>query len=196
MKNIKRILFILAGACLLSSCSKSDNLLVEDQLENSLKKGHSYGHANPHMVTVPFKADLSVWDNSDYSDISCGGYPVFFLTMKGNGTASHLGKLTTIMTFCCDVSTGKYYNTMGTFVAANGDELYFEVPLGQIFPNTGNDSLYYQTRFNDPMIFTGGTGRFEGASGSGYTHAYVHDGTDEWRTDFFSTGSLTLIKGK
>jgi hypothetical protein len=36
-------------------------------------------------VSVPFKADLSVWDKSDYSDPSCGGFPVLFLTMEGDG---------------------------------------------------------------------------------------------------------------
>ena len=53
-----------------------------------------------------------------------------------------------------------------------------------------------QTCLNDPIIFTGGSGRFEGAEGMAYTNAFVHDGADEWRTDFFSTGSLTLVKGK
>lgn len=46
------------------------------------------------------------------------------------------------------------------------------------------------------MTFTGGTGRFEGASGEAMTNAFVHDGTDEWRTDFFPAGNLILVKGK
>jgi len=100
------------------------------------------------------------------------------------------------MTFCCDVTTGYYYNTVGSFVAANGDVLDFTIPEGQIVPNDEDNSAYYQTKFNDPIIFTGGTGRFEGASGMAYTHAYVHDGADEWRTDFFSKGTLILVKGK
>ena len=33
------------------------------------------------------------------------------------------------------------------------------------------------------------------ASGEALTHAYVHDGADEWRTDFFSEGFLVLKKG-
>jgi hypothetical protein len=87
-------------------------------------------------------------------------------------------------------------------VAANGDELYGEIPEGQIYPNTGDNSDYYQNWFDDPGFFTGGTGRFAGASGTWTTDAWVHDdsdgpgGPDEWRTDFFGKGTLTLKKGK
>jgi len=34
--------------------------------------------------------------------------------------------------------------------------------------------------FEDPFIFTGGTGRFEGASGGGMTHSQVDLFDDEW----------------
>jgi hypothetical protein len=105
------------------------------------------------------------------------------------------------MTFCNDVTTGQYSDTDVIFIAANGDELYAAVPIGQIVPNDEANSSYYQNKFNDPMIFTGGTGRFENAEGEAMTNAYVHndadgDGSDAWRTDFFSTGTLVLVKGK
>lgn len=193
MRTIIRLLFLFAGIGLLISCSKYDDpLMIDDPLDSNFK---SAGHESV-MVSVPFKANYSVWDISDYSDPSCGGSPVYFLTMEGSGNISHLGKITTRMTFCCDVTTGYYYNTVGSFVAANGDELFFEVPEGQIVPNDEDNSSYYQTKFNDYMIFIGGTGRFEGASGDAYSNAYVHNGDDEWRTDFFSKGTLILAKGK
>ena len=193
MKTFKGLLFLFAGIGLLISCSKSDDMLpIDDPLGSNLKSAVN----KSVTVSVPFKADFSVWDHSDYTDLSCGGFPVFFLTMVGEGNITHLGKMTTRMTFCCNVMTGYYYDTECTFVAANGDELYALIPEGQIIPNDEDNSAYYQTKFNDLIIFTGGTGRFEGASGSAYTNAYVHDGVDEWRTDFFSTGSLILVKGK
>ena len=193
MKTLTRLLFLFAGISLLISCSKSDDMLLnDDPLGSTLKSARNGSVA----VSVPFKADYSVWDHSDYSDPSCGGSPVYFLTMEGDGHITHLGKTTTTMTFCCDVSTGQYYDTDIIFIAANGDELYAAVPEGQIVPNDEDNSSYYQTKFNDPMIFTGGTGRFEGASGEAMTNAYVHNGLDEWRTDFFSTGTLILVKGK
>jgi hypothetical protein len=75
--------------------------------------------------------------------------------------------------------------------------LYNEVPEGQIFDNEGDNSSYYQIRFDDPIIITGGTGRFKDATGVDLTtNAFVHDGADEWRTDFLSEGTLILKRGK
>jgi len=192
MRQIKRFLFLLAGACLMIACSKSDSLVNGDDENVNLKKGG----ADPTTVTVPFKSDFTVWDHSDYTDPGCGGFPVLVLTMDGEGTATHLGQFTSHWTFCCDVTTGYYYNTIAVFTAANGDELYISIPEGYIIPNDGDNSDYYETKFNDPMYFVGGTGRFEGASGSGMTNAFVHNNPDDWHTDFFGTGTLILVKGK
>lgn len=187
MKTLKTTIFALICLCFLTTCSKSDVYSDENLSDNTLKS---------KSVTLPFKSSFSVWDHSDYTNNECGGFPVFFVTMEGYGTATHLGQLTTTFTFCCNVETGEYYNTIGKLVAANGDILFIEIPHGNIIPNEGDNSDYYQTRFNDPMIITGGTGRFEGATGSLMTNAFVHDGTDEWRTDLYSSGTITLPKGK
>ena len=167
------------------------SFLNNNRDENALK-------STIKTVTVPFtKANFSVWDHSNYENNSCGAKPLRFLTMEGFGPATHLGKMTTTITFCCNTETGYYYNTTGSFIGANGDELIFEIPEGHIIPNVGDNSDYYQTKFNDRMIFKGGTGRFDGATGEAFTNAYVHEGPDEWRTDFFfSTGNLILLKGK
>lgn len=155
-------------------------------------------------ISIPIKADFSVWNKSDFTDTRCGEPPVYYLTMEGNGKMSHLGKITTVMTFCNNVVSGDYYDTEIVFVAANGDELYASVPVGKVIPNDEANASYYSKRFNDKMTFTGGTGRFEGASGRAMTNAYVHDPTDEyrkdgdeiWRTDFFSKGYITFLKKK
>lgn len=41
MKTLKRILFFIAGICLLISCSKSDQFSGDDSLGNSFKKGQN-----------------------------------------------------------------------------------------------------------------------------------------------------------
>lgn len=192
MKQINRILFLFAGICLVIACSKADSFLGSDETQVNLKKGGM----DQKTVTVPFKSHFTVWDHSDYSDPGCGGFPLLVLTMDGEGTATHLGFFTSHWTFCCDVITGYYYNTIAVFTAANGDELYISIPEGYIVPNEEDNSDFYETKFNDPMYFVGGTGRFEGASGNGMTNAYVHNNPDDWHTDFFSSGTLTLIKGK
>lgn len=149
-----------------------------------------------NLKIVPFKADFTVYNHSDITDRSCGDMPIFFLTMQGEGNITQMGKITTTMTFCNNMDDGSYWGTTGWFVAANGDTLFFEIPEGQILPNDESNSDYYQAKFNDPMYFTGGTGKYEGASGMAMTKAYVHDVPEEWHTDFFSTGKLILVKNK
>lgn len=181
---------LLALPTLVVGFACQDAKLVEPDTDVVAAMGRVDG-----TVSVPFKTDLSVWDHSDYTDLRCGGFPNLYLTMEGSGNATHLGRLTTRMTFCCNVQTGAYGPTDIVFRAANGDELNAVIPSGQILPNAGDDSDYYPTRFDDLGEFTGGTGRFEGASGAFHTNAWVHDGADEWRTDFFSEGALRLVRG-
>ena len=154
-------------------------------------------------VTLPLKMEFSVWDRSDYTDTRCDlkkTGTVFVLTVEGFGTATHLGMLTTRMTFCFDVSNGDYWDVDGSFVAANGDNLFF-TGGGKVVPNEGNNSDYYQERFDDLFEIIGGSGRFEGASGSFNTNAWVHtppadDVADQWRTDFFSAGNINVVRGR
>ncbi len=91
-------------------------------------------------------------------------------------------------------------------VAANGDELCLALPEGTI----GHVILYtpldvvapYDAHFEDPFVFTGGTGCFEGASGEGMMNSKVNlfedDGAfiPEHQTDHVCTGTITLMKGK
>lgn len=196
MKTFVKILFLMAVISLVAGCNKTDDLVSDDSAE--LKS------AQPITVEIPFKANFTVWNHTDPRDRSCGEKPIFKITMIGEGVVTHLGKINTTMTFCNNTSTGYYWNTDIVFIAANGDELYASIPEGRVIPNEEENSNYYSKRFNDDMYFTGGTGRFEGATGNALTHAYVHLPTDEymhkgdkiWHTDFFSTGTLILIKGK
>lgn len=198
MKKLNYLVLLSFMLLLIGGCTKSDDFLSDNTTD--LKKGH----AKPVTVTVPFKANFTVWNRTDPTDRSCGEKPIFKITMKGNGTINHLGLITTTMTFCNNTSTGDYWNTDIVFVAANGDELYASIPIGKVIPNEEDNSNYYSKRFNDDMSFVGGTGRFEGASGEAKSHAYVHlpsddwyhKGDDLWHTDFFSKGILILVKGK
>lgn len=188
MKTLLKIIFLMAVISLFAGCNKTNDFVPDKELQ--LKSAH------PITVEVPFKANFTVKDYSDYTDRSCGPAPIYSLTMKGEGNINHMGNITTEMTFCCNTSNGSYWDTNCTFVAANGDELYATIPTGKILPNEGDNSDYYETYFNDKMNFTGGTGRFEGASGEAMSNAYVHNDPANWHTDFFSTGKLILVKGK
>ena len=188
-----KILILALFAVFLFACQTSNDDLIEtESISTELEKSNQ----KIKTVTIPFKANFSVWDESDLTDIRCGEFPNFFLTMNGFGKATHLGKSFVNATFCCDVLTGAYQNTLYTFVAANGDELYGETITGQIIPNNDVNSSYYQTKFNDTIVITGGTGKFQGASGMVMSNAFVHDGAEEWRTDFFPEGTINLKKGR
>jgi len=202
-REVEELFFPGAEINVLTGCGHVVQWERPDLINNMIWKFVTARHPKPvpAKVTLPFKAVFTVWDKSDYTDPVCGEPPVFYLTMEGNGNATHLGKLTTRMTFCCNTSTGYYYNTLGSLVAANGDELFISIPEGFIVPNQEGNSDYYQERFNDEIFFVGGTGRFKGATGKGWTHSYVHNPDasvpgDVWHTDFFTTGAITLVRTK
>ncbi|WP_319591639.1 hypothetical protein [uncultured Draconibacterium sp.] len=195
MKKLKTLLFAACCVALIVACSD----VVDETDLIDLKSGSMYGadkSGDDKMVTVPFKADFSVWralppGGGEACDV---GY--FRETMYGEGDITHLGEITTFMTFCVEQATSMYsFSELGYFVADNGDSLFIDIPAGQVMG--GSDVEGYVAHFNDTMYFMGGTGRFDGAMGKALTNAYVYvgDGT-EFRTDFWSHGHLKLKKGK
>lgn len=147
---------------------------------------------------VPFKAVFYTKRSYEPGPGGCSEAPYLSYNLQiGEGYGTHLGKFSTTIWFCgngFDYKSGE-----GVFIAANGDELYFQVPspdvIGHILPY--EHSLYEYT-FADPFIFTGGTGRFEGASGGGTTDSYVDLFDDEGnliaehQTDHTWKGTLVL----
>ncbi|WP_340114002.1 hypothetical protein [Maribellus mangrovi] len=200
MKTFSKLLFVVFSVLIVMACSKSS----DDLLNVDLKSGN-LGADKIHetkTVTVPFKADFTVWHAAPTGSGEPCDMPnaIFRETMKGSGEITHLGEITTWMTFCVFSDFSYAFTELGYFVAANGDSLFINIPEGQIIPG-GSDLEGYSGYFNDTMYFAGGTGRFEGASGYALTNAYpVFDNSeteeDEFFTDFFSEGILTLVKGK
>ena len=193
MKVLQKLLFAALCVCLCFACSD-----VGDELDNDLKSGKMLGADKTHetvMVTKPFKANFSVWRLHPMGEGEACDGSSNRETMVGSGNITHLGKISTFMTFCVNSTFGYSFTEPGYFMAANGDMLYIDVPDGQII---GPVMDGYQAHFNDTIYFTGGTGRFEGASGKALTNAHVFAGdTDnEFRTDFFSEGTITMMRGK
>ena len=120
----------------------------------------------------------------------------------GEGHARRFGDFAITFTFCLDIAdlqavlfddgtlTGDevlpYSDGIGTFTFANGDELYVTVE-GKIFPSR---DPAYDFQFNDPLIVTGGTGRFEDAKGRTRGRSFVDNTTN--RTDHRTFGLLRL----
>jgi hypothetical protein len=152
-------------------------------------------------VTVPFKASAYTSLVSLVPDPACGAPPRFLNTQVGEGEATHLGRFTVTFTFCVDATdllddgtltageSAPYDNGVGIIVTANGDELYMTAE-GAVLPSDDPD---YDFEFHEPFTFTGGTGRFENASGQGVNDGYVVQAED--RTDHVWSGWLTMVPG-
>ena len=203
MKSINKIFLLLVGMVIMFSCSETNQYLADDFDSSLLKKGH----AKEVMVTVPFKADFVgeyLWMGPHPEHPECGvwdpanGEFWALVINAGEGTANHLGHFTYKFEFCCNGATGVYPGVDkyadGYFEAANGDRLYL-MSSGQVIEGRLDDHPDYVTSWwRDPWVITGGTGRFEGATGYGMTDDYNSD-LDPYSHHHW-TGTITMIKGK
>lgn len=207
------LLLTLFSICLIAACdvTESNPELQEGPVSNLTEmehgeKNHLFGYQKP----VPFKATFftdivnNIEDPGDPEASGpfkggCTEEPfIFFNVQEGSGQATHLGNFSTRITFCIDPTdlmddgtltgdeSAPYNNGQGTFTAANGDELHFTIE-GAVLPSDHPD---YNFEFQDPFTFTGGTGRFAGASGSGITDSFVNQSAN--RTDHSWNGELIL----
>ena len=125
----------------------------------------------------------------------CGDFPPFVQVINnGEGSGTHFGKLTSHFDFCVDVRDFSYPNgrIIAYFEDENGDRLDVEVAgfvLGGRVPGMPS---YANSYFKDPFQIIGGTGRFEGATGSGFTNDYNSDKDDYSHHHW--TGTITLLK--
>jgi len=147
--------------------------------------------------SVPFKFEFTSMGGPIEGDETCGPPPVFRIKQEGSGSGT-LGDFEFFSTFCNNVQTGAYFaddsESNGYFKFSNGDKLVLgpKVPgqqLGQILPSDKPD---FDLMFQDPVSFEGGTGKFEGATGGGFTNSYVK--LAEGTTYHTWTGSITLKK--
>lgn len=116
------------------------------------------------------------WTSADAFDFSAPGCPAGTLLRyrtEGRTTFTHLGLTTVSMTHCTYMSgpapSGGWRDGEITLTAANGDELYlqddgrFDLTVNEAGPNPP----FSAAAGTSTWIVTGGTGRFDGATGSG-----------------------------
>lgn len=191
MKTVRRVLFFMAGICLIFACSESDEtLLVDDPTGSPLKSGKN----KSHTVTVPFKADFIGTYVGQYVDETCVLPQFVRVKVDFEGTGTHLGKFTGNFSFCVDGNTGEYGPSDSYMVAANGDILYVSIQ-GQVIGGREDDHPDYVISYwRDPFVILGGTGRFEGATGEGMSDDY--NSSEDPNSHHHWTGTITLVKGK
>ena len=106
--------------------------------------------------------------------------------LTGEGSATHLGSYTVGLSFCARAG-GILGDGRGTFAAANGDLLHFT------FEGTSAFVPPFTLNFTSYAAFTGGTGRFDGASGeavvTGSLDVRTGAGDGRWEGTISSIGS-------
>jgi hypothetical protein len=201
MKNLKSlskffmVTFILGAIIMLfTSCEKpvAEELYLEENIDAELKTFKT------HTVTVPFKADFLgnyIYAGPDIEDLTgleprgCE-YARVIVDFEGNGT--HLGKFTGNFDFCAGPLG--YGPSVSYMMAANGDILYVSIE-GQVIPGRLDDHPEYVISYwRDPFVILGGTGRFEGATGGGWSDDY--NSSEDNNSHHYWEGTITLVKGK
>lgn len=140
------------------------------------------------IETHEFEANFHTVLAGFVEDAACAAPKSFLNTQEGGGSATMLGDFTTTMTFCVDPTTFEYDNAVGSFVATDGNEIYFE-GSGQVLPS---DREGYDLEFHDTITIVGGTGPYAGATGELSTDSYVKNETQ--RTDHVWSGTIILVK--
>lgn len=109
-----------------------------------------------------------------------------------HGTATHLGRFTSIHRQCVNFETLEFRDGTVTFHAANGDQLNatFE---GFLSPTSQVGVL----SFDNPAHAVGGTGRFEGAQGLFHAHGIVNlnDNSFELHAEGYLLLSMRASRG-
>lgn len=188
MKTLLKFLFLTAVIGLVAGCNKTDEFISDDAA--ALKS------AEAKTVTTGF--NIVFTGNYDFTgpDAICGEFPPLIRIINtGEGTGTQFGKLTSYFDFCVDVRDSSYPNghIEAFFEDENGDLLYVTV-AGFVLPGRVPGMPNYATSyFKDPFEIIGGTGRFEGATGSGMTNDY-NSSKDPYSHHHW-TGKITLVKG-
>jgi hypothetical protein len=131
----------------------------------------------PAAHSVPMKGTVSGVATLGATSFDQFGNAVVPVSSTGSGTISHLGKVTMTESHTTTILASSGYKTSAvtggeaTIVAANGDELFLTFSGTGILTGPGQ----FADTFN--YTVTGGTGRFEGAGGTGVIHSTDGQGT-------------------
>jgi hypothetical protein len=109
--------------------------------------------------SVPFKGFIQADEESFPLFPPDVPFPTLFVEASGSGVATQLGKFT--VTYEVEVNLDTFFGVgSAEYVAANGDKIFSEGHGQGTVPTEDGTSLIIETN-----IITGGTGRFEGATG-------------------------------
>ncbi len=172
---------------------------LEEMSLNPQPSELSVAAASGDAKMVPFKASGTWWgaaEDATAEEIAeCDAAGGLFVDVGwGVINVTHLGRSQYRIMNCWGTEEILYEE--GKIIAANGDELYFTGPAEGGWDIFEVDwGVYPFTVRYSPLHFAGGTGRFEGATGSFvvWGDAYFEDGewfgTEFWEGEISSLGS-------
>lgn len=111
------------------------------------------------MPEMPFHARIQGVGANPQDPDRCA--PLLTIGLQSAGTGTHLGRFSGSHSHCLDPATGVFTRGQVTFTAANGDQLAGTYGPGALIPGDRPGVF----TFENPTVFTGGTGRFAGATG-------------------------------
>jgi hypothetical protein len=169
-KNFLFAVILIISANLLSC--KKEAAVNNPEVTGASTIAQKNAAVSKRNMLVPFKGNIMVTFQL------LQGPPVINQIISGNGTATHLGNWTFSANVMINVTTPPPFRVTGTamFTAANGDHFYSNVS-GVSIP-IGNDSI----RSEITHTITGGTGRFQNASGT--LTAIGQNGPKSGKVDF------------
>jgi len=137
--------------------------------------------------TIPFRTSSYLFHGvAAVAEPGCNAPGESRRYLAGEGSATHLGSYTVQLSFCARAG-GILDDGLGTFVGANGDLLRLT------FEGTSAFAPPFTLNFTSYAVFTGGTGRFDGATGdavvTGSLDVRTGAGDGKWEGTISSVGS-------
>ncbi len=149
MKRLSTIIYVFGSLFFFISCKKETSSLLNNEQKSLSSKMIESG--------VPFKAYFET------ASRPLAFPPILRLESTGTGIGSHIGKATLLAYPTIDFRTNPI-SVSGTLVitAANGDEIFASFTGTR----TATSSTVLDFTINATYTITGGTGRFQNATGS------------------------------
>lgn len=192
---MKKNFLLLIVLALFLGCSNENAL----DFDNTITTADAISKKNansPKTVTLGFNLVFTgTYEYTGPDEAKCGTFPPMVNVINvGEGTGTHFGKMTSHFDFCVDITDSSYPNgfEVAYLMDEDGDKLFVYVE-GFVLPGrVPGMPNFANSYFKDPFTITGGTGKFEGASGSGMTNDY-NSANDPYSHHHWQ-GKITLMK--
>jgi len=180
METLLKLLLVIPIVLMLTGCPGPEIIISESP---------------PYAFTLNADFNTTFYKSMLWEDGYAGlKGPVCQLIQKGSGMDEEIGNFRIELVCCWSSVDGTPGSSGGYITDGHGGTLYIECEeelSGSGFPS---DYPNNQTVINGKIQFTGGTGRFEGATGDGVMACTVNTGVSEATMAHHWEGSIKCIK--